>query len=190
MKIDTKDAEVIVNGGAWFWSKEATIITDQAVKLFAENPEHFFSDMDMGGPQAVKGYFDFDKLKELSDPMAELLSKYPGEIELDFGKDFTEFSESAADCLGRTKGRIRFESALYLSDEAWESLSKHEGDLLLNYQKKLSDAALISLSKHKGELGLMMIEEISEISALAIKERLDPIDEMSPAEFLSQYGFD
>ena len=35
-----------------------------------------------------------------------------------------------------------------------------------------------------------MIEEISEIAALAIKERLDPIDEMSPAEFLSQYGFD
>tara|TARA_B100001057_G_C22854001_1_gene952050 strand:- start:2557 stop:3126 length:570 start_codon:yes stop_codon:yes gene_type:complete len=189
MKIEEKRAKVILKCGDRFWSKNATIITDEAVEIFAENPEYFFSDMDVDGPQVVEGYFDFGKLKELSEPMAELLSKYQGEIEFSFGKSLTEFSESVAKCLGETKGTIKFEGPINLPDGAWEALSKHEGILNLNYQEKLSDAALISLSKHRGELGLTSLEDISETAALAIKERADPIDGMSPTEFLSQWDF-
>ena len=58
------------------------------------------------------------------------------------------------------------------------------------YVQYIRTVALISLSKHKGEPRLELIDEISETAALAIKERLDPIGEMNPAEFLSQYGFD
>ncbi len=159
-KIDVKQAKDILGGSNPIWDTDAMVITDEAVELFSENPEHFFSE----GVQAAAGYFYFKKLSALSDRMAELLSKFQGrddpddndeyDYELTFGKKITSFSDTAAYWLGQTEGSLVFEAPLNLSDQGWASLAKQTGALGLGLSSELSDKALESLARHKGSLHL------------------------------------
>jgi hypothetical protein len=179
-KIDAKEAKIILEGRNQLWNDKATVITDEAVDLFSQDPSYFFSDEDSARAsgkecwvQAVAGYFYFKKLTELSDKMAELLSKFQdrddGEVyQITFGEKLTSLSETAAHWLGQTKGDLTFSAPLNLSDPSWDSLAKLTRNLNLNRQDKLSDTTLEVLAQHKGELGLGGLQNLSDAGAKSL----------------------
>ena len=192
-KIDGKAARKILRGKDRGWEEKATMITDEAVALFSEDPFHFFSSLygdvfesydneqlldELGielsseyefnedlikeeGVQILSNSLHFESLQELSDQMAELLAEYPNVISLDFDC-ITTLSDLAAASLGRTRGALRFEKSLYLSDGGWKALAMHTGRLYLQGQEVLSEKAAEALAGHEGHLAFADLGLISD----------------------------
>lgn len=193
-KIDGKAARKILRGKDQMWQEKATMITDEAVALFSEDPFHFFSsrlgdvfesydneelldelgielsseyefneDLIKGeeGVQTLSNCLHFRSLQELPDQMAELLAEYPNVISLDFDC-ITTLSDLAAASLGRTRGELRFEKSLYLSDGGWKALAMHTGRLYLQGQEVLPEKAAEALAGHEGHLAFDNLGRISD----------------------------
>jgi hypothetical protein len=107
----------------------------------------------------------------LSDATAVSISKRKGELLLN---RLTDLSDAVAESLSKhTGGELGLSGLTNLSDSAAESLSKHKGDLSLSGLTSLSDAAAKSLSKHKGNLDLSGLTSLSDSPGhLALAQRL------------------
>lgn len=193
-KIDGKAARKILRGKDRGWAEKATMITDEAVALFSEDPFHFFSSLlgdvfesydneelldELGielsseyefnedlikgeeGVQILSNCLHFRSLRELPDQMAELLAEYPNVISLYFDC-ITTLSDLAAASLGRTRGELRFEKSLYLSDGGWKALAMHTGMLYLQGQEVLPEKAAEALAGHEGHLAFADLGLISD----------------------------
>ena len=111
-----------------------------------------------------KGELNLNGLTELSDAVAESLSKFEGDyLQLD---GLTELSDAAAESLSKFKGEVLgLDGLTQLSDSGAEILSKRKGGLSLDGLTKLSDAAAESLSKCKEGLWLNGLTELSDAVA-------------------------
>ena len=88
----------------------------------------------------LTGHLNFNTLPEISDSVAEILSRYPGNY-------------------------LKLDGLTELSDAAAESLSQYQGEYLdLNRLKCLSDSAAGSLASLKGTLSLGWGNQLSEMS--------------------------
>ena len=87
-----------------------------------------------------EGDLSLNNLNELSDAVAEALSKHQGNLYLD---GMTELSDAVAEALSKHQGNLYLRGLRVseLSDKAAEALSKHQGNLSLAGQIEFSDAA-------------------------------------------------
>jgi hypothetical protein len=122
-------------------------------------------------------------LTEMSDAVAESLSKHQGDLlEL---RGLTELSDAAAESLSKHQGDLFLDGLTELSDAAAESLSKHQGVLFLDGLTELSDAAAESLSKHQEPLWLRGLTELSDAAAEALSAKFGKICDKDPSEWVA-----
>jgi hypothetical protein len=138
-------------------------------------------------------YINLSSLTELSDAAAESLSKLKGDLAL----GVTEISDAAAESLSKHQGILDLSGLTDLSDAAAESLSKHQGILGLGGLTNLSNATAESLSKHQGRLGLSGLTMLSDAAAESLSKHqgaleLGGLTELSDAaaESLSKHQGD
>jgi hypothetical protein len=101
-------------------------------------------------------------LTELSDLVAERLSKLDGDLRLD---GLTDISDAAAENLRQNRGNLNLNGLTSLSDAAAESLGKHDGDLRLDGLTDISDAAAENLRQNRGNLNLNGLTSLSDAAA-------------------------
>jgi hypothetical protein len=98
-----------------------------------------------------KGSLYLGALTEISDEVAQALSKHQGSLGL---SGLKTLSPHAAEFLAQHKGSLYLCGLTEISDEVAQALSKHHGTLTLTGLTSLSDTAAEALSKHEGEVEL------------------------------------
>lgn len=129
------------------------------------------------GPVSIK----FFNVAIVSDRAAEVLARYPGELEL---PGVRSLSDSAAESLGgrsgrlslcglesltvrsaaaiaRRRGRLDLSQVTSISKDVATALATHDGPLSLGLSS-LTKAVAAALAKHKGELSLLSLEGLSD----------------------------
>ena len=108
------------------------------------------------------------RLKVLSDPAAESLSKCKAGLSLN---GLTKISVVAAESLSKVKGCLSLDGLTKISDPIVEILSNRKGSLSLNGITKLSAATAESLSKTTGFLSLDGLTKLSASAAELLAKR-------------------
>jgi|LakMenEpi03Aug12_release.lakeMendotaPanAssembly.Ray.scaffolds.fasta_scaffold70706_4 predicted DNA-binding WGR domain protein len=96
-----------------------------------------------------KDWLLLNGLTNLSDTVAEALSKHKGDLNLN---GLTSLTAAAAEALSKHKGKLDLSELKSLSNGVAEALSKHKGNMNLGGLTSLSTAAAEALSKHQGGL--------------------------------------
>lgn len=178
-KIDEKAARKILRGKNHGWLDNATMITDEAVALFSEDPFHFFS--------SVYGdVFEAYDNEELLDEFGiELSSEYEFNEDLIKGEEgvqllsnslhfesLKELSDQMAELLAEYPNVISlyFDCITTLSDSAAASLGRTRGELRFEKSLCLSDSGWKALAMHTGRLYLQGQEVLPEKAAEALAE--------------------
>jgi len=151
----------------------------------------------------------------ITDEAAGILSKYPGDLELD---GLTELSDAAAESLSKHKGGDLYINGVgKLSDAAAKSLSKYQGridgitllmdhdlanrfiddpeNVFLSEVRAITDEAAGILSKYPGDLELDGLTELSDAAAESLSKHkggdlyIDGVEKLSDAaaKSLSKY---
>lgn len=117
--------------------------------------------------QSKDGVQDFSKLSVITDEMAEHLSKYKGDINLN---NLTSISDTAIEHLSKHKGDLHLDGLTSISDIAAGYLRDHEGDLYLNGLTSLSDIKASHLVHNTGAVYLNGVKTLSERAAQQLRK--------------------
>ncbi|MDB4357979.1 hypothetical protein N9Z22_01155, partial [bacterium] len=172
-----KAARKILRGKNQGWANKATMITDEAVALFSEDPFHFFSSHH---GDVFEQYDNEELLDELG---IELSSEYEFNEDLIKGEEgvqllsnsfgfgsLQELPDQMAELLAEYPNVISldFDCITTLSDLAAASLGRTKGELRFGKPLCLSDGGWKALAMHTGRLYLQGQEVLSEKAAEAL----------------------